>query len=101
MIVRSMLASPDGWESLCAVASNFDAEGGTRTVPIDLKVVESLLAGGCVASHSAWDFHGLVWCNVSGQWFEMVMVHQVHKVTLSGDSLEELLRAANDEFGWA
>lgn len=85
---------PTGWTELPLgnVMNNRDQE-------IDWPVAALLRQGGCFSRHSGWDFSGLVWF-ADGRWHERVSGHGTPRAAYSADTLEELMRTVNDEFGW-
>lgn len=66
---------------------------------VDQDVAEKLRAGGLFAQHSAWNCVGWVWWN-DGRWHELVQVHGQARGSYSADTLEELMKTVNDEYGW-
>lgn len=90
---------PAGWEELpigdpfCDVMSNRDRS-------INESVAGMLRQGGCWARHAAWDFNGVVWF-AGDRWHELVAVDHQARGAYSADTLEELMKVVNDEFGWA
>jgi hypothetical protein len=73
--------------------SNFD-----HTVDPGL---EDDLRAGMRGEHSAWNFHGEVWFDPDeGVFKEEVSVYGVKRGVLSAPTLEELMRAVSDEYGW-
>jgi len=74
------------------VMSNFDCE-------LDKDVAGKLVGGNCHAGHCAWNFHGTVWYE-GGKFHERVMRYGSVAGTLTANSVDELTRAVNDEYGW-
>lgn len=72
------------------VFSNFDKQ-------VNPGVVAQLARGGCIASHVAQNFYGLVWCE-DGRWFEAIKKHRAHVATLEASSPESLIAQANERF---
>jgi len=71
--------------------SNFDHT-------IDPGFAEALQKEKCFGHHAAYNFNGLVWwdnCYHEEVW----IFHQPIKV-ISANTLEELMKEVNDEFGW-
>ena len=50
------------------------------------------------ARHAAWNFNGLVWFS-KGKWYEEIWIYHSIEEVLSGDTAEEVIRQANDEYG--
>jgi hypothetical protein len=75
------------------VMSNFDHT-------VDPGMDEDLRAG-MRGEHTAWNFHGEVWFDpAEGAFKEEVSVYKVVRGILSAPTLEELMRAVSDEYGW-
>ena len=74
--------------------SNFDGK-------IDDGLAEALIAGeGKVyASHAAWNFNGKVYYR-DGMFHEDVWRYHSLKETISAETLQELMSAVNDEYGY-
>lgn len=100
-----ILAPPPGWEPVPApgaaafflpaadVMSNFDGQ-------INAEVAERLAGGGCWAGHSAWNFKGVVWFD-GGRWHEQVSEYHAAVDSFSADTLADLMKLVNDEYGWS
>ncbi len=73
------------------VYSNFDHR-------MDEKIVAILHEEVHHAQHAAWDFCGYVYKS-GARWFEEVWVYNTHQTTLSGDTVEDVIREANEQFG--
>lgn len=73
--------------------SNFD-------LSIDDDMGAALRAGGTMAEHCAWNFHGDVWFE-DGQFHEEVWAYGAYRETFSAETLEELMELANAEYGSA
>lgn len=83
---------PVGYGETELTMSNFDGQ-------IDNGLDVALKGGQVFARHAAWDFNGRVWWD--GERFrEQVWVHGSPVQTLAAESLEDLMREVNDEFGW-
>ena len=66
---------------------------------IDDGLEEVLRAGDVCAAHSAWDFYGTVWF-YDGMFYEQIQCYGVVRAVLMAESLEELMKKANDAYGW-
>lgn len=67
---------------------------------IDPGLADALVAGRVFARHEGWEFNGLVWWD--GQRFvEAVYRRHIRVDTKHASILTELMRAVNDEWGWA
>lgn len=74
--------------------SNFDHR-------IDDGLAEALRAepGKVCAHHSAWDFCGYTYY-VDGEFHTQVWVYGTPRETISAATLEDLMKATNDKYGW-
>jgi len=62
--------------------------------------LEKDLRAGMRSTHAAWNFFGqYVWFE-DGTFYEQVWQFHVPVATCSSDSLENLMRLVNDQFGW-
>ena len=66
---------------------------------IDEGFAEALKAGGVFARHAGWNFNGRVWWS-DGQFHEQVWTYHVPREIISADTLKELMKSVNDEYGW-
>lgn len=67
---------------------------------IDEGLEKHLRAGG-EGTHFAWDFNGTIRYDPDlGLFTEEVFVHHASQGTRSAATLEDLMRAVNEEFGW-
>lgn len=85
---------PAGMVEIGAEMSNFDGV-------IDDGFADDLRAqpGRIFGRHSAWDFNGKVWF-ADGRFHEEVWCYGSPREIISADSLEELMKLANDKYGW-
>jgi hypothetical protein len=84
---------PDDWPYVGTVITNLDHS-------VNKGLAELLSRGGCFGAHAALDHHGLVWY-ADGRWHERVSVYKVPRAVYSAETLEELAKTVNDEYGWA
>jgi hypothetical protein len=95
-VTTDMLSPPEGWprgfSSDTVVMTNYDHS-------VDEAVAERLRRGGECGQHTAFDFHAWVWF-ADGRWHEQVFVHHVPQGSFCADTLQELMKIVNDEFGW-
>lgn len=82
----------EGWIQLSDRLSNFD-----RKIPIGLE--DQLKVGGCFCIYAAWDFGAEVWWE-DNVFHAFVRVYRVHKGTIVATTLEKLMNAVSDEFGY-
>ena len=62
---------------------------------------EADLRAGMGGSHAAWEFHGTVWYDAkAGQFCEVVRRYHVVVGIVGRPTLEELMEAVNEEYGW-
>ena len=68
---------------------------------IDEGLAEALRAepGKVYAQHAAWNFCGYTYY-ADGEYRTQVWVHGAPRGTISAPTLEALMRATNDEYGW-
>lgn len=92
--VTTPAGPPDDWPELAGdpVMTNLDHS-------IDDAIAAVLRSSNVVSRHSAWNFNGLVWWQ-DGQFHERVSVHHAALETLSAPTLEGLMAAVNNRFGW-
>jgi len=90
-----MLGPPSGWTRLPgkSVMTNLDHS-------VDAGVAGRLRDGGHWSCHDGWNFNGIVWF-ADGRWYERVSRYRRPQGTYSAETLEELMKVVNDEFGWA
>jgi hypothetical protein len=63
--------------------------------------LEADLRAGMRGSHAAWEFHGTVWFDAkAGQFCEAVRRYRALIGIVGRPTLEELMVAVNDEYGW-
>ena len=77
-----------------SVYSNYDHE-------LDAKVVAELEAApdALRAHHAAWDFSGQIWKGVDGRWHELVWRYGVEVKVLEGETIADVIKMANAEYG--
>lgn len=81
------------WTPLPLSLSNLDHR-------IDDGLADALQAAPQVyAAHYAWDHHGLVWWD-GGEFHERVAQHRVPVAVVSAPTLQRLMAAVNDLYGW-
>jgi hypothetical protein len=63
--------------------------------------LEADLRAGMRGSHAAWEFRGTVWYDAdAGQFCEIVRRYHTVIAIVGRPTLEELMHAVNDEYGW-
>lgn len=67
---------------------------------INEQVAGQLREGGLLAAHASLQHHGVVWF-AAGKWHERVAVAGKAVAAYSSDTLPELMRIVNDEYGWS
>lgn len=82
---------PDDYTETDLGMSNFDHK-------VDDGFAEALRAGKVFGRHSGWNFNGLVWWD-GAQYREAVHRYGQHSQTFAADTLEDLMRDVNDEWG--
>jgi hypothetical protein len=83
---------PEGWDEIDVTMSNLDGK-----IPSDME--KKLKKGKVFGRHPGWNFNGLVYYE-KGLFKEQVWVYHVPIKTVIGRTLEELMTAVNDEFGY-
>lgn len=93
MDTQEMLSIPNNLEELPdTVMTNFDHS-------IDEDTARKLCSSHCFSRHAALNFNGKVWF-ADGKFHEEVWVYRVPRKTFSADTLRDLMKLVNDEFGW-
>jgi hypothetical protein len=63
--------------------------------------LEADLRAGMRGRHAAWEFNGIVWYDDKARQFcEIVRRYHVIQAIIGRPSLQELMDAVNDEYGW-
>lgn len=82
----------EGYEETFLSMSNFDHT-------VDQGFAEALQGGKVYGRHAAWDFNGIVWWD--GEKFaEEVWVYRSPAEVMRADSLEELMEAVSNRYGY-
>lgn len=66
---------------------------------IDDDLGATLRSSQVLGHHFGWNFHGVLWF-ADGRFHEEVSVYHKEVGVYSAETLEELMRLVNDEFGW-
>lgn len=96
MILRvGDLGPPDDYQEVGSPAgmSNFDHE-------VDEGIEDRLRSERVFTRYAGWDFNGRVWLDAEGAWSCQVWVYHSPVATVRAESLEALMKAVSDEFGW-
>jgi len=89
----TLIKIPKHYEYTNLGTSNFDYE-------IDEGFEEALRKKNVYGIHSAWNFNGAIW-HEDGIFYEAIMRFRSHVETLRAKTLEEVIKKANDEFGYS
>lgn len=91
---RRLHIPEEGWPWLGTIMSNSTGE-------IDHEKAEHLLTGEFYGHYAGWDFSGEVWMDLaSEQWACEVWVGREPKEIILAPSLEELMTAVSEKYGW-
>jgi hypothetical protein len=71
--------------------SNYDHQ-------VDHSVAERLRSGQFLAEYTGWNFHAVCWF-ADAMFHAEVCVRGIHRLTLSADTPEELMKAVSEVFG--
>lgn len=104
--LKAPIAAPDGAELLTVWHPLYGACGASVISNLHGEVLHDVAARlaehpeQLVAFHHAIGFCGDVWATGDGRWVETVYVHHVAQGSYIAPTLEALMTAVNDDWGW-
>lgn len=80
------------WDEIDLSMTNLDHS-------VDDGMAEALTGRPVFGRHAGWEFNGLVWW-AAGRFHEAVYRFHEFRAVYAADTLEDLMRVVNDEWGW-